>query len=133
MSFGARLKEARKRKGLTQEGLGKGLGTDGKDASKAVVHGWEKGDHFPRVDQLEMICDRLDVSADFLLYGKVKQSDLPAEIAELASSIGMLPPNLRDDVLGGVRSILDLARQAASGARPATVESQPSGRQVKIG
>jgi transcriptional regulator with XRE-family HTH domain len=69
MTFGERLSKARKEKGLTQEGLGKGLATDGEDASKSVVLGWEKDRHFPRADQLAMICQRLDCSSDYLLFG----------------------------------------------------------------
>jgi transcriptional regulator with XRE-family HTH domain len=69
MSFGARLAAARKDAGLTQADLGLGLGTDGADASKSVVYGWEKDQHYPRVDQLMLICRKLRVSADFLLFG----------------------------------------------------------------
>lgn len=69
MSFGERLAAARKDAGLTQQELGRGLGTDGADASKSVVYGWEKDQHHPRVDQLILICERLGVSADYLLFG----------------------------------------------------------------
>jgi transcriptional regulator with XRE-family HTH domain len=83
MTFGARLTEARKRKQLTQDGLGKGLGTDGKDASKAVVYGWEKDQHFPRVDQLALICERLGCSADYLLFGELTKEDWPFHLVSL--------------------------------------------------
>lgn len=96
MTFGERLTAARKKKGLTQDGLGKGLGTDGKDASKAVVLGWEKNRHFPRVDQLAMICERLTVSADYLLFGTKAESDLPQEVLRLASAIEALSADERD-------------------------------------
>ena len=69
MSFGARLTAARKKKKLTQAQVGKGLGTDGADAGKSVVYGWERQGHYPRADQLAMICERLDCSADELLTG----------------------------------------------------------------
>jgi transcriptional regulator with XRE-family HTH domain len=70
MTFGARLRAIRESKGLTQEALGRGLGTDGADASKSVVYGWEKDQHHPRVDQLMLICDKLGCTADYLLFGK---------------------------------------------------------------
>lgn len=70
MTFGVRLRLAREQKGLTQEGLGKGLGTRGKDVGKSVVYGWEKDQHFPRADQLALICQALGVDADYLLFGK---------------------------------------------------------------
>ncbi len=69
MSFGARLAAIRKERGLTQQELGKGLATDGADASKSVVYGWEKDQHYPRVDQLMLICKKLNCSADYLLFG----------------------------------------------------------------
>lgn len=69
MSFGKRLTEARKRAGMTQSQLGQGLGTDGADAGKQVVYGWEKDQHYPRVDQLILICQKLNCSADYLLFG----------------------------------------------------------------
>lgn len=70
MSFGARLAAARKDAGMTQTELGKGLGTDGSDASKSVVYGWEKDQHYPRVDQLMVICRKLGCSSDYLLFGE---------------------------------------------------------------
>lgn len=69
MSFGTRLSLARKNKGLTQADVGVGLATDGGDASKSVVYGWEKDQHYPRVDQLTLICKRLGCGADYLLFG----------------------------------------------------------------
>lgn len=69
MSFGKRLAALRKRLGMTQAELGLELGTDGKHASKSVVYGWEKDQHYPRVDQLILICKKLHCSADHLLFG----------------------------------------------------------------
>lgn len=69
MSFGSRLTEARKRKGLTQAQVGEGLGTAGADVGKSVVYGWERKNHYPRADQLAPLCQRLDCSADWLLTG----------------------------------------------------------------
>jgi len=74
MSFGERLAAARQKKKMTQTELGKGLGTDGADAGKQVIYGWEKNQHYPRVDQLMLICKKLDVSADFLLFGEESSS-----------------------------------------------------------
>jgi transcriptional regulator with XRE-family HTH domain len=73
MEFGERLAAERKAKGLSQDAFGKGLGCawrDGKrtDAGKQVVLGWEKGRHFPKVDQLVLIC-KLGCSSDYLLFG----------------------------------------------------------------
>lgn len=112
MSFGARLTAKRKEKNLTQEGLGKGLGTDGKDASKAVVYGWEKDQHFPRTDQLELICAKLNCSADYLLFGKEAEATLTPEVAMAAAAIEALPTPERDRVLRLVRQLLELAEES---------------------
>lgn len=112
MSFGARLTAKRKEKNLTQEGLGKGLGTDGKDASKAVVYGWEKDQHFPRTDQLELICKRLNCSADYLLFGKEDAAGLTPEVAAVAEKIDAFPVPERGRVLRLVRQLLELADES---------------------
>ena len=109
MSFGERLAEARKRKGLTQTQLGQGLGTDGADASKAVVYGWEKDQHYPRVDQLALICDKLGASADYLLLGRTTASELSPEVSDVAAAINRLPPKHRDWVLRTARDAIEFA------------------------
>jgi transcriptional regulator with XRE-family HTH domain len=91
MSFGERLRKAREAKKLTQDELGKGLGAPDpddplarrKDAGKQVVLGWEKGRHYPKVDQLTLICQRLGVSADYLVFG-VETSALSPDALALA-------------------------------------------------
>jgi transcriptional regulator with XRE-family HTH domain len=129
MSFGTRLTEARKKKLLTQEGLGKGLGTDGKDASKAVVYGWEKDQHFPRVDQLAMICQRLEVSADYLLFGTIAESALLPEVATVAAEVNSFPPKHRRVALAHIRQILDLVNETLQ----ATDDSLASNTEVDEG
>jgi transcriptional regulator with XRE-family HTH domain len=111
MSFGARLRDARANKGMTQTDLGKGLGTDGKDCTKAVVHGWEKGGHHPRVDQLELICKKLGVGADYLLFGTSVGEQLSPEVAEVARDISALPERQRRWVLSTVKDAIELARE----------------------
>ena len=82
MKFGDRLRELRESKKMSQAELGRGLGEDGKDSSKAVVSGWEKNRHFPKVDQLIKICSRLGCSADFLCFGV--QARWPLTLVEQA-------------------------------------------------
>jgi DNA-binding XRE family transcriptional regulator len=68
-SFGARLRQARVAAGMTQTDLGRGVLPDGSDASKATVSHWEVERTSPSVPQLRLLCERLGVSADFLLFG----------------------------------------------------------------
>lgn len=95
MTFGTRLREKRKAKGLTQAQLGEGLGTDGSNVGKAVVYGWEKDQHSPRADQLAQMVERLDCSADYLLRGWVAEADLSQDVASLARTIDGLEPKAR--------------------------------------
>jgi transcriptional regulator with XRE-family HTH domain len=112
MSFGTRLAETRKKKGLTQDQLGKGLATKGEDASKSVVYGWEKDQHFPRVDQLVLICEKLGCSSDWLLFGKQSTSALTPEVAEVAMAIDAIPKkSVREQVLTLTRQYLEFARE----------------------
>jgi transcriptional regulator with XRE-family HTH domain len=112
MSFGARLAETRRQKKLTQEQLGRGLGTDGKDVTKAVVSGWEQDQHSPRADQLRMICERLGCSADFLLLGVASSGSLSPELSQLAAAIEQLSPRWREWLLMNMREAVKLAREA---------------------
>lgn len=112
MTFGARLAEARKRKQLTQDGLGRGLGTDGKDASKAVVYGWEKDQHYPRVDQLVLICEKLGVSSDYLLFGTEADSNLEPEISKAASALQALPKRWKEWALRHVWDTIETALES---------------------
>jgi transcriptional regulator with XRE-family HTH domain len=120
MTFGTRLKQVREAKGITQKTLGKGLGARGKDASKASLSDWEGGDHFPKVDQLIIICERLSASADYLLFGKEVATGLSPEVAALARQIEALPPQRRDQVMKICKSALDMA---SNGSQP--VETVP--------
>ncbi len=91
MSFGTRLAAVRKERGLTQQELGRGLGTDGADASKSVVYGWEKDQHYPRVDQLILICRKLHCSADYLLFGVGKpQAAASPQVIEAQRAVSAL-------------------------------------------
>ncbi|MCA3041250.1 MAG: helix-turn-helix transcriptional regulator [Rhodocyclaceae bacterium] len=72
--FGARLREARQSAKLSGTELGRGAGEkQGKDASKQSVADWESERHYPKADQLRLICLKLNVSADYLIFGDVKQ------------------------------------------------------------
>lgn len=60
--FGERLKELRKREGLTQEQLGCELGV-----KASTVGMYEQGRRTPDNRTLKKICDRFSVSADYLV------------------------------------------------------------------
>lgn len=71
--FGPRLKAARQEKKLTQAQLGEQAGENGKDANKQSIFDWESERYYPKVDQLRVMCLRLGVSADDLIFGDLKE------------------------------------------------------------
>lgn len=135
MTFGQRLKLAREGKKLTQKQLGEGLGTDGKNCTKAVVSGWEQDKHMPRADQLALICTKLDASADQLLFGKVAGLGLLPEVAELAQTINALPEPQRIYVLRQSKVTIDylpnLFRPVADEPAPPDLKQEPSAERAK--
>lgn len=62
MTFGGKLKEARKKTGLTQEELAELIGV-----SRAAVAKWETDNGLPDIENLKAIAKLLDVSIDYLL------------------------------------------------------------------
>lgn len=42
----------------------------------ATIHGWAQGKPPRNVNQIKAVCDHLDVSLEWLLYGENKKSDL---------------------------------------------------------
>lgn len=72
MTFGDRLREARLRRGLTQEKLAKEIGV-----AKSTLTGYEKGNREPDISKIRRILEILDVDADYLL-GVWKMPEEPA-------------------------------------------------------
>lgn len=66
-SFGTRLRNARIAAGMNQTELGRGAAFGGGDVLKACISTWETGRNFPNVTQLRVLCERLNVSADYLI------------------------------------------------------------------
>lgn len=54
---------------MTQEQLGQGMGADGRDLGKGAVSCWENDVAPPNTKQLALLCERLKVKADDLLFG----------------------------------------------------------------
>lgn len=62
-TIGARIKEYRLQKGMTQQDIADALG----ESSGRVIYNWEKGIGRPDCDKLARLCDLLGVSADELI------------------------------------------------------------------
>lgn len=95
--FGVRLKEARQAARLSGAELGRGAGDKpGKDASKQSVADWEAERHYPKADQLRLICLKLNISADYLIFGDIKKD---AELLKAASVVQALTDDQRKSLL----------------------------------
>lgn len=70
MSFGSRLREARKNAGLTQQELANKIGT-----AKSTIAGYEKDAREPDVMKIWEIIKVLNISGEWLLGGAVVDSD----------------------------------------------------------
>lgn len=94
--FGDRLKQARTEKGISGAELGRGAGENGRDATRQSVSDWEHERHYPKADQLRIICLKLNVSADHLIFGDLRQS---AAVAKAASAVQELTDDQRRQLL----------------------------------
>ncbi len=70
MSFGSRLLEARKRKGLSQEDMARHLGTKG-----PAIGRYERDEMKPSIEVAAKMASYLDVSLDFLVGASDEQLD----------------------------------------------------------
>lgn len=77
MSFGSKLKEARKSKGYTQKELAEFV-----NATNTAVSNWENDINRPDMDTVELLCGALSVSPKYFFS---------AEVADISSIPGILP------------------------------------------
>ena len=90
------MRAARMNAGLTGAELGKGAGENGKDASKASVSDWEHERHYPKADQLRVICLKLNIAVDDLVFGDIKEH---IKVVQAESAIQALSQGQRMQLL----------------------------------
>ena len=113
MEFHEKLKELRRRKGLTQEEL-----ADRLYVSRTAVSKWESGRGYPNIDSLRQIADFFSVTVDELLSGEKLLSAAEEERREKvvryrSSFLGLL------DLSALMCYILPLFTQTTEGKREA--------------
>lgn len=64
-SMGERIRKIRKGKKLTQKKLADKVGT-----THCSISNWEEGKRYMNIYYFAKLCKALDVSADYILYGK---------------------------------------------------------------
>jgi len=88
--FKDRLKQARKNKGYTQEGIAQKIGV-----RKSTFSGYESGNSEPDMDKLIKIMNVLEIDANYLYQDEVTNSGGPnfsEEAAEMAYAFDALTP-----------------------------------------
>ena len=109
MTFGTRLRDLRKAKGLSQEELGRDLGPGGESVSKQAVSNWEKDRFIPSIHEIPKICDRLGCSADYLICGRQAPDAVSQEVFEIAKLLQTLDPDKRGRLLAIWRQMVPIA------------------------
>jgi transcriptional regulator with XRE-family HTH domain len=89
MSFGSRLLEARKRKGLSQEDIARHLGTKG-----PAIGRYERDEMKPSIEVAAKMASYLDVSLDFLVGASDEQMDRSTMTRVL--ELQKLPEDIKD-------------------------------------
>ena len=69
--IGERIRKLRNESGMSQEQL-----ADAVHVSRQAVSKWETGESLPDTERLMILCHVLDVSADYLLFGKETEAVL---------------------------------------------------------
>lgn len=88
-TIGRRIREKRSECSLNVSQLAeltKGVSDDGKGLSRAVISGYEKGEYKPGTRELRILCDALEVSPNWLIYGKDATSDQADTIKRVLST-----------------------------------------------
>ncbi|MGR5307978.1 helix-turn-helix domain-containing protein [Vibrio mediterranei] len=80
-----RLKQARKRAGITQKNLGVMIGMDESSASGRMNH-YEKGRHTPDISTLKKMADELGVPLNYFFCEDESTAKLVCLIAELSDN-----------------------------------------------
>lgn len=129
MKFGAKLSAAIKAKKQSMEWLGRGLGTGGKDVTKQTVNGWLKGKHYPKVDQLVLICEKVGMTPDELVLDE--QPSMPMKsLNGLEGNLIMMfrmleSDSQRDDALTYMNNLLSKSAKRRTQAAPFLLPAPP--------
>ena len=67
--IGERIRQLRSEKGMSQEQLAEAL-----HISRQAISKWETGESIPDTERVMLLCRVLDISADYLLFGKENSS-----------------------------------------------------------
>ena len=86
MSFAENLKQLRKERQLSQEGLAELL-----DVSRQAISKWEQGIGYPEVEKLLLLSSKLSVSLDSLMETEIAQKTKP-QMQDVTGTITITSP-----------------------------------------
>jgi len=98
--IGARIKECREKSGLTQEQL-----AEITDISTGYLSSIERGERFPRVDNLIAILNAIGASANDIFVDVLDNANL-FKASELTSRLNALPLNEQRRILAVLETLL---------------------------
>jgi transcriptional regulator with XRE-family HTH domain len=107
MSFGARIIEIRKEKGMSQDQLAKALG-----ATPTTVGRYERDEVKPSIEMAVKIAETLDVSLDYLT-GRSKNDLKDKKMLERFNEILGLMPEDRNGILYTIDGLIKAAKLKA--------------------
>lgn len=88
--FKDRLREARKKRGYTQESLAEQIGV-----KKSTVNGYEKGNSEPDMEKMSALMKVLGVDANYLLQDEMSEENRPT-FSEAATELALNFDSLTD-------------------------------------
>lgn len=104
VTFGDRMMQARKEKGLSRDGLGKLVNTSG-----PIIGRYERGDMVPSVEIATRIAEALEVSLDFLA-GKSSLVVKDHVLLKRLEDIEKLPQTDKEHIFYAIDNLIKAAK-----------------------
>jgi len=111
-SIGSRLRSARNAKKLTQSQLGEAVGR-----TKGAISQWENNEGQPDLQVLAVVCDVLQVSADYIVRG-LNVPHLDPRLVELAMKLQAIADSPDDPLASAFKNTAN-AKRVAQFLKPA--------------
>lgn len=115
-AIGERLKAVRVARGYSRDDVGEWV-----SLSPPQIGHFERGYNYPMVDDLVVICQRLQVSTDFILTGAETQPPLHRDVLRVALWLEAMPADRRLALLAALGPAIDdseVERRIPITARP---------------
>jgi transcriptional regulator with XRE-family HTH domain len=142
-AIGTRIREKRDERQLNVSQLAertKEVSPDGKGLSRAVIAGYENGSYKPGTRELRILCSALEVSPNWLVFGRERLSEQPSQLEMLTdetlpemglAKLFYILTSLQEEDFNAVATILlSLAKQDKAIKAGLTKEADVMGRMI---